>query len=299
MKGCRCSERKSRSCCTQQAKRRIIAVTDLPLIGEVRAPDLHVMSYNIRRRMALLTHRGPDGWQRRRPLIQRLCEAEQPTVIGVQEALPDQAGFIRHALGERYRSVGYGRETNQRGEGCPIFYDRDRLELLAWNQSALSSTPAVSGSKSWGNTTPRIVVSASFRDRTTGHEFRCLNTHFDHKSRNSRMRCADEILRVLATSALPTFVTGDFNTDAQSLPYERLIGSGALLDCWPSAAERITEGWGTFPNYRAPKLSLKTIDWILATPTIRVVKAAINVNLFDGKWPSDHAPVQVVATLGT
>ena len=277
-----------------------LAVTnmmDTPLIGPVAAPDLHVMSFNIRRRMTRPLQRGPDRWERRSPLIQRMLHAERPTIIGVQEALPDQAGFMRHASGENYRSVGFGRNANRRGEGCPIIFDADRLQLLDWAQSALSSTPAIPGSTSWGHRTPRAAVDATFRDRETGIEFRMINTHFDHFSRRSRVSSADQILLLIATASLPAIITGDFNSDVDSLPHAKLMASGAIVDSWDTAKRHVTKAWGTFPNYHDPSLDRKRIDWILVSPTITVRRTAINVTRFDGKWPSDHTPVQAVLTL--
>ncbi|MCU1552259.1 MAG: Metal-dependent hydrolase, endonuclease/exonuclease/phosphatase family [Glaciihabitans sp.] len=256
------------------------------------------MTFNIRRRMGTLIPRSPDRWERRRPLIGRMLEAEQPTILGVQEALPDQAGFVRHALGESYRSIGYGRNANKRGEGCPLFYNSDRVELLAWTQTALSDTPSVPGSTSWGNSTPRVVVSATFRDRETDIRFRAMNTHFDQRSRKSRMRSADEILRLVAASPLPVIVTGDFNSDAESLPHDRLTAPGGLIDCWDASQRRLTGSWGTFPNYRAPQLQRKRIDWILVTPGVTVLRTGINITRYRDGWPSDHAPVQAVLNLG-
>lgn len=274
-------------------------MADIPLVGPVAPPDIQVMTYNIRRRMTRLMPRSPDRWIRRRVLIERLLEAEQPVILGVQEALPDQAGFVRHALGESYRSVGYGRNANKRGEGCPLFYDSDRVELLDWTQTALSGTPLVPGSTTWGNPTPRVVVSATFTDRATGVEFRAINTHFDQFSRRSRAHSVAELLRLVADTPLPTVVTGDFNTDDDSLPHELLVDSGALVDTWDAARERLTEPWGSFANYGLPKLERKRIDWILATPTVTVLRAGINVTRYDGKWPSDHSPVQAVVNFGT
>ena len=272
-------------------------MTDVAFMKAVTAPELQVMTYNIRRRIPHLISRSPDRWERRRPLLQRLLEAEHPSIVGVQEALPEQAGFVRHALGEHYRSVGYGRQANRRGEGCPIFYDNDRLKLIDWAQTALSSTPLIAGSTSWGNTTPRVVVRATFRDRITNIEFCALNTHFDQFSRRSRMHSADEILRLVSDSALPALVTGDFNTDTDSMPHDQLTASRALNDCWQHADIRISESWGSFPNYQSPRLGRKRIDWILATPTIVVSKIGVNITRFDGMWPSDHAPVQSVVSI--
>lgn len=267
------------------------------LIGPVTAPGLHVMSFNIRRRMPHLMPHHADRWVHRRGLVKRLLAAEQPALLGVQEALPDQADYLRHALGEHYVSIGYGREANRGGEGCPIFYDSRRLHLLEWQQSALSDTPGVPGSTSWGNRTPRLVVDATFRDLATDTEFQAVNTHLDNRSLTSRMRSAAVIRRAVSASQLPTVVTGDFNADAETKLHQELTGKGLLLDSWSIAAEHLTEVWGTFLDYAPPNHDHKRIDWILVTPNITVSKAAINVTRYEGGWPSDHAAVQAVINL--
>ncbi|MEL0625431.1 endonuclease/exonuclease/phosphatase family protein [Salinibacterium amurskyense] len=264
------------------------------LIGPVDAPGLHVMSYNIRRRLPKLLPRNPDLWRRRQPLMRRLLAAEQPALIGVQEALFTQKEFVLRALGERYRALGHGRERNTGGEGCPIFYDSRRLEMVEWRQSALSDTPTVAGSVSWGNRTPRVVVEATFRDLATGIHFQAVNTHLDHRSRTSRLRSADALRNIVQATPHPTIMTGDFNTDADTHPYAELTGNGLLLDTWNTAEERLTQVWGTFPNYGPPKRNRKRIDWILATPGVIAESAGINVTRYEGGWPSDHAPVQAV-----
>ncbi|GAA1210800.1 endonuclease/exonuclease/phosphatase family protein [Rhodoglobus aureus] len=264
------------------------------LIGPVVAPGLHVMTYNIRRRGPELLPRSPDLWRRRQPLLKRLLAVEQPALIGVQEALFRQARFVHQALGEHFRSIGYGREKNKGGEGCPIFYDSRRLQVIDWRQTALSDTPTVPGSTSWGNRTPRVVVEAIFLDLATGTQFQAVNTHLDHKSRTSRLRSADALRSIVQASPHPTIMTGDFNTDADTHPYDALTGQGLLVDTWNTAEERLTQVWGTFPNYGPPKHDRKRIDWILATPGITTEKAGINVTRYEGGWPSDHAPVQAV-----
>lgn len=272
-------------------------MTDPPLIGPVTAPQLQVMSFNIRRRMPRLMPGSPDRWNRRRRLVQRLLEAELPTLLGVQEALPDQANFVRHALGDRYRSIGYGRNADRRGEGCPVFYDAHRVLLLDWSQTALSDTPHEPGSTTWGNRVPRVLIDATFRDRSTGVEFRMLNTHFDHRSRLSRVRSAELVRATVAKLSLPTIVTGDFNTSVGSLPFAAITAAGNLVDTWETATERLSDAWGTFPDYRPPRLDRKRIDWILVTPAVSVRSTGINVTRFNDRWPSDHAPVQALVTL--
>jgi len=270
-------------------------MTDAPIFGEAHAPDLHVMTYNIRRRMRQNAPKSPDLWSRRQPLIRRLLSRERPTLLGTQEALPDQALFISAVLGPHYRRIGYGRNADGTGEGCPLFYDSRRLHLESWRQIALSETPDVAGSRSWGNMIPRIAVVARFIDVKTGEPLRVINTHFDHIARRARLHSAEQLAALATSSDEPVIVMGDTNTDVGTAPFEAIAGdAGPLLDAWATAGVRLTPPWGTFSNYRAPRTGRKRIDWILVSPDIEVREAAINASRFDGAAASDHEPVQVL-----
>ncbi|GAB3523773.1 endonuclease/exonuclease/phosphatase family protein [Arthrobacter monumenti] len=267
-------------------------MTDTPLLGPCMAPELHLMTFNIRRPMPHLNKRSPDAWTYRQGAVRRLMTAEQPTLLGLQEAMPIQMQFLASVLPSSFDSVGHGRKSDGSGEHCPIFFDSNRLELLRWDQQALSATPKVPGSTSWGNRIPRILVSATFRDLETGHEFVALNTHLDHISLKSRVRSGAAILDDVLAAELPVILVGDFNVDVDSRLHRLLVSSGALSDAWRTAKDRLTAHWGTFPNYRPPRNDAKRIDWILAGSSIATERAGININTYDGVWPSDHAPVQ-------
>lgn len=268
-----------------------------PVIGPIDAPALHVMSYNIRRRMPHTDRRDPDLWGTRKPLLRRLLRRESPTLLGIQEALLDQAEFVRHALGPGYRRIGHGRNADLRGEACPIIWDSTRLHLEHWSQQALSSTPDVPGSTSWGNKVPRFFLTAVFTDLTTGIRFTAVNTHFDHRSIEARLQSAEALLRESDAAGRPTLVMGDFNTDVDSAPHRTLVEHGRLRDTWSAAESHFTDAWGTFLDYSAPRLGRKRIDWILATPDVEVLATATNISRVDGRWPSDHAAAQAVVTM--
>lgn len=255
------------------------------------------MSWNIRRRIRHIIPKAADRWDRRSPGLRELLRAELPTLLGVQEALPDQARFIGEALGDGYRWIGKGRSAQGIGEGCPIYYDAERLRLVEWEQVALSNEPTRPGSTSWGNFLPRILVSATFEDRATSRRFLALNTHLDHVSARSRLRSAHAILNITSTAALPTVVTGDMNAGAGSAPLRELLGSGLLTETWGAARNRDSTEWGTFSNYRAPRSGGRRLDWILASPDFRIDRAAINEHRHAGVWGSDHLPVQAVMVL--
>ena len=267
------------------------SMTDAALIGPVDPPDLHVMTYNIRRRMAHVTPRSPDLWTRRRPHLQTLLQREMPALLATQEGLPDQIEFVAQALGPDYRRIGRGRNADGDGELCAIFYDTRRLALNGWNQRALSDSPNVPGSRSWGNMLPRIVVSADLTDLATGIRFSVFNAHFDHLSRSARARSAMMINDLVEATDAPAVVLGDMNAGVRSAPY-RILTGGLLRDAWTHTRNRLTPAWGTFSGYRRPKVGGKRIDWLLVTESVTVEAVGINAVRFRGAAASDHEPVQ-------
>ncbi|MRX43436.1 hydrolase [Agromyces sp. Q22] len=274
-------------------------MTDEPLIGPVEAPDLHVMSFNIRRRVPRNRPGSPDRWATRKPLVRRLLTAERPTVLGVQEALDEQVEVVADALGGSHRWVGRGRDPGGHGEACPVYYDDARLELTDWRQLALSATPNEHGSRSWGNLTRRVVVSAEFTDRATGGRLRVFNTHLDHLSRRSRLQSALMIAGLAHAAHLDEpeaaiVVTGDFNADERSAVHRRLTGDGVLRDAWDATVEQLTPEWGTFSNYGPRRRGGRRIDLILVGGAAEVTHAGINAARFEGRAASDHEPVQAV-----
>ena len=268
----------------------------IPLVGRVDAPDLHVMTFNVRRRLAFPTWPLADRWSVRRPRVEALLSRERPTILGAQEVMPDQAIVMRDALGGSYRFVGHGRRTGPRGEGCPVFYDDDRLELLEWRQTALSDRPDQPGSTSWGNVIPRVAVQARFRDRVTSREVVVINTHLDVFSARSRHRAAEELRRTVIGQSQPVVLLGDLNAGPTSLPWGALRAGDALSDAWTTADERLSPEWGTYGGYRPPRPG-RRIDAILVSPRVQVRRAVINTHRVDGGWPSDHFPVQAVMRL--
>ena len=274
-------------------------MSDAPLLGPATATDLSVMSYNIRRRLPRALSWGSDRWEVRAPLLARLLAAERPSVVGLQEALGDQGAFVAASLGAGYRVVGAGRDRDGRGEGCPIVYDSERLEETEWRQYALSSTPLVPGSRSWGNPLPRIVVVARFSDRATGAALRIANTHLDPFSARSRLLSARLISGLLGPDGTPTVLTCDANEPAGSHAYSELVGRGGLADAWRGADRQTTPEWNTYSGYRQPRARGRRIDWLLVRGGIRVRAAGINAARFAGAAASDHEPVQALLRLPT
>lgn len=271
-----------------------------PVIGPARGDLLHAMSFNVRYDRVGQTQPGePDYWPERAPLTTAFLRLEQPTILGVQEVLFHQLVAVEAGLGRDYEMVGFGRDGGAGGEYSGIFYDASRLTVKWWDQFWLSDTPDLIGSATWGNTVTRIVTWAELHDTVTGRDFVHINSHFDHQAENARVRSAQVVRDQVAEAGLPVVFTADCNAAAQaSAPYDVLVTEGGLQDTWLAADRQLTPYAGTFPNYGTPNPDGTRIDWILATPGIEVRSAAINTWTRDGRYPSDHTPVQALLRIG-
>lgn len=267
------------------------------LFPNVEPPELHVMSFNIRRRFDRITWPPADRWPMRKERLRTFLSANKPHLLGTQEAMPDQARWVQGALGSDYGRIGLGRGPRRDGEGTPLFYDRGRIEVEDWQQVALSDTPEVPASTGWGNTIPRIAVIAQLRDRATGSRFTFVNTHFDAFSRRARRRSATWLHELVARREHPLLFTADVNAHVRSSELADMFADGLLVDTWSYAPARRTAEWGTFNNYAAPKIGARRIDALLATPDVGVRAVGIDPRPTGTQWPSDHLPVQAVVRI--
>lgn len=260
-------------------------------VGEAAVPDLRVLTYNIRYGTA---DDGPDSWEHRRELALRVLAEVRPDVVGVQEALRFQLDEIGAAF-PRLAEVGVGRDDgDEAGEYAAILYDRTRLELLEEDTFWLSDTPREIASASWGNSIPRIVTWARFRDRRTRRSFYVFNTHWDHESQASRERSAELLLDRIAgrpSPGDPVLVTGDFNAGERNPAFLALLEGGlteTFRELHPGAPDV-----GTYHGFAGDRSGEK-IDAVLASPGWRTREAWIVTLSEDGRYPSDHFPVAAV-----
>ena len=278
----------------RRARRLLWAVLlALPASAAAQAPDVRVMSFNIRYGTA---DDGENRWPLRRDLLVGVIRDFDPDVLGVQEALAFQLDEVRGTLA-RYGQAGVGRDDGEAaGEFSAILYDSTRVALLEQGTFWFSDTPAVPGSTSWGNTIPRICTWARFRDRAGGGTFRVYNVHWDHISQPSRERSAALLLERIADggSGEPVIVMGDFNAGEANPAFAALTASNRvpLRDTF-RALHADSAAVGTFHGFDGGTAGEK-IDAILAGPAWEVRSSAIVRAASDGRYPSDHYPVTAV-----
>jgi endonuclease/exonuclease/phosphatase family metal-dependent hydrolase len=288
----------------------VAAAAAVPLLGTVRAsaardgilrraapvPPLEVMTFNLR----FASTREPHSWAARRPVMRTLLREAAPHVIGTQEGRLPQVRDIERDLGRHYDWIGTGRGGGD-DESMAVLYDTRRLAPLEHAHFWLSDTPKVTGSNTWGAAHPRMVTWVRFRDlraRGRGREFCLFNTHLDNASQYARMRSVSLITARLAQfdPALPLLVTGDFNAVAHRNPVHGALLDAGLVDTWDTARGRGAT-YGTFHGYRGITAGGDRIDWILATPDVKVLRTWMHTYAADGQYPSDHLPVQATVSL--
>lgn len=259
-----------------------------------RAEPIRAMTFNIRFGTA------PDGenaWPKRRELLMSTIRDADPDVLGVQEALRSQLDELTKKF-PQYALVGIGREANGGGEYSAIFFRRARFELAAADTFWLSATPESPGSRSWGNTLPRICTWVRLLDRTTGRRIWIFNTHWDHESQPARLesgRLIAQRIKAIPPDE-PVLVLGDFNAGEQNPAIAALTDDGRLLrDSFRELHPR-DEHAGTFHGFGGVPGKEK-IDGIWMRGPWRVVDAAI-VHAHEGaRFPSDHFPVTATVAL--
>lgn len=230
---------------------------------------------------------GENRWQCRKGLVLDRLMAEQPDVVGFQEATPEMAGFLRRYM-QGYFCVGCGRERDFTGENNMIAFKQDAYELIALDTFWLSDTPDVPGSR-YANQSicPRICTHVVLRRLSDGMQFHAYNTHLDHESDEARVLGAQAILRRIARDLelrpLPLSLTGDMNAAPDSPPLRALLGDARV---------RLVNQTPNFPaSYHAygTQLDLPQIDFVL-TQGFRAVDAPVAWTRAEcGRYLSDHS----------
>jgi endonuclease/exonuclease/phosphatase family metal-dependent hydrolase len=226
---------------------------------------VRVATFNIR---YANPHDGPNLWTARRPGVGRLLRELDCDLLALQEVLPQQRADLTQELPE-YVGVGDGRDGPGRGEHCLIWCHR-RWPLLASGTFWLSETPQLP-SVGWDACLPRICTWA--RVHVEGRALTLYNVHLDHEGRQSRRRGLELVLGGLQE---PAILAGDFN-DA-GLPV------AGLLEARPEGPDLTT--YHGFQGGPGPR-----IDYVYASPELRLASCRILNQPVEGRWPSDHHPV--------
>ena len=270
----------------------VVFVSSLSCVAVEPEPTLlRCCTFNIR-----LKNDGDDkagfGWNVRRDRVANYIREKAIDVVGMQEVLHPQLLDLLERL-PQYDYVGVGRADGKtRGEYSPIFFLKDKFEVLDKGNFWLSETPDVPGSKGWDAAIERIASYAKLKDKATGKIFMAVNTHFDHVGVMARRESAKLIMKKIQeiVGNRPAVVTGDFNVTEDDEAYVTMTTDAFRMNDAYHMTANHTGTVYTFQNFlRISPLECDKIDFIFLTPAIRVKHSHIEVQSAENIL-SDHNP---------
>ena len=140
-----------------------------PAPGKTWLDPIRVATYNIQYDNAADQD---NKWTTRRDLLRQLLQSEKFDIFGAQEPYLTQIEDIEPFL-DGYAWVGenvIGDETARRRHYNPVFYRKDKFEVLDRGAFWYSETPSAPGSKGWDSYSPRMCNWVHFRIRANGRE---------------------------------------------------------------------------------------------------------------------------------
>lgn len=255
-------------------------------LPEIRkTQDVTVMSYNV-------YYKTPE--ERWENVVQNISN-NNPDSFGLQEATPEWIEAIAEAMPD-YAYVGVGRNADGGGEASPVFYKKDKYELIDSGTFWLSKTPE-KPSKGWDAMFNRICTYVVLKDKETNFIYAHFNAHFDHMGVIARLESvavvSDKILRICNT--FPVVFTGDLNDPEGGEMYNRVLETG-LRDTKYLAETADDET--TFHGYSDLMTKEKPIDFIFVNAmATKVATYKVDTTKYDGEFASDHHPVISQITL--
>lgn len=223
---------------------------------------------------------GDHSWRRRRSAVTSCIGALRCDVLGLQEVLPAQRRYLEPRLsGTSWYGVGRT-DGRRKGEQSPLLLG-GRVQVERWRTMWLSDTPDVPGSIGIDARTPRVATV--LHGTLAGVPIGVVNTHFDHRGRNSREQAAGQIADLVEREARAWIVCGDFNVTLDDQPMRVLLerGLSSVLDDGTT---------GTFHAFRGDSDGAR-IDHLLVNAGWTVERAWIDTTRPGGVIPSDHWPV--------
>ncbi len=263
----------------------ITNVNPNPIKEATLTQELTVMSYNVY--IAGTGERSPEN---RTALVIENIKKYSPDSFGLQEANEGWMERIPAALGDEYAYVGHGRDKDLGGEASPVFYKKDKYELIDSGVFWLSKTPE-KPSKGWDAMFNRICTYAILKNKETGFTYAHFNAHFDHLgviARNESIAIVTQKIAEICPD-IPVVFSGDLNDTQETDMYKRAVDSG-LRDT-KYLAETADDS-GTYHGYSDLTVKELPIDFIFVNAYISSVKSySVDTNKINGIYPSDHHPV--------
>ena len=238
-------------------------------------------------------------WDKRIGPLVKLIRQYDWDLFGAQEPYLPQIEDLMAQLGDTYAWIGTcisEDNTSRTRHFNPIFYRKDRLELLEWDTVFYSESPATPG---YGAFSARLMTWAKFRDKLSGKVFYHFNSHMDHRGVEAMEISAGilvDCVRKIA-AGMPAFMTGDFNSTEDTEVYRIMVSNGFIKDSMLAVPNPVNSEYFSMSHYRPMDTVAKSgkhIDHVFFTPnSSKVLSWKLITDSYDGYFGSDHLPIMI------
>lgn len=232
-------------------------------------------------------------WENRAPAMDAAFKAMDADIVAYQEmesfsgGNSDDVNLARSYLLERnpeFAAAAIG-DWWEFPSTQPIFYRKNRLELVDQGWFFFSDTPDVIYSRTFNGSWPAFASWAAFTDQRYGQRIAVINVHFEYKSASNRLQSAalvaDRIPALLAENDAVVLL-GDLNARHGSETMQILEKAGFIFSPIAGATYHLNRGFNLFG----------AIDHIaLMGPIEALNDTTVLQQKYGGVWPSDHYPV--------
>jgi endonuclease/exonuclease/phosphatase family metal-dependent hydrolase len=261
--------------------------------------NIKVMTLNVR-------YDNPEdsiySWPKRASQVCDFILTEKPDILGLQEVLWNHFQVLGSILMD-YSSVGAGSVDGAReGEMNPVFFRKDKFNMIRHLTFWLSDSPDIAGSKVMDSSLPRIVTWMELVEKKSHKHFFFFNTHFADDSDSARLLSSKILLKEANKIAdgFPFIISGDFNMTPASTGYSILTGpdeSVPLLKDSYILSEKNPSGPVSTINSFSDKVKAARIDYIFVRNGMKVLDYKTMIKQENGISISDHWPVETVISI--
>lgn len=261
---------------------------------------VRIMSFNINGAI----DGGDNSWEKRAPLCLAMFDRYRPDIIGLQECSITNQDLLYKHLNDYEIVPGNCYGDNPPQEYSSILFLKSRFELVDKGEFWFSETPECE-SADWGVEYPLGATWVKLKSSQTNQQIFHLNTHFEDGpwGEQSRLNATRLIInhQVHLAADLPSVITGDFNCNPWSKPYQIFLENG-FIDTFREAGNADSVDSSSFHGYRGKDYfplnygdeMFWRVDWILAFDKdhkIRTTSSSIVRDALPPTYPSDHYPI--------
>ena len=239
---------------------------------------MKIVSFNLK----CAKHADDNMQKEREPRIAAFLLHHRPASVGFQETEP----FWR----ERLDTVltGYLRAQPQLMTKNYIYYDPQQVSIINHGVIWLSETPDMP-SQGYGSKYFISATWAIFESLADSKRYVHINTHldaFNEPIREKEIAMVMELADSFRKQDLPVVMTGDFNSEADSVIYRTILENGWLDAKHQTKDTTMLGTFNDFGKYEPPYMG--PIDYFFINPSKWLVKRYSVTVHWEGEFMTDH-----------